>query len=69
MNKQSYKYLFSGFNPRYFAWGKRQPICESNLIPHISVRSLLSIWVFNTLEAQVRMTVAVGYRVTLSVGS
>ena len=36
MNKQSYNFLWPGFDPRLFAWVKSQPICEVNKIAHIS---------------------------------
>lgn len=37
MNKQSYKFLYSGLNSKQLAWVKRRYVCEGNLIACISV--------------------------------
>jgi hypothetical protein len=36
-NKQSYKFLFYGLDPKQLAWVKTQRIREGNLIAHTSV--------------------------------
>ena len=51
MNNQIYKLLWPSFDPRQFAWVRRQPICKSKLIACRSVgvsvgcSEVVALWV------------------------
>jgi hypothetical protein len=48
MNKQIYESLFFSFEPRWYAWVKRQLICKGNLIAHINSPTLI-LWEYHSL--------------------